>query len=240
MELNFNSSREAWESINEMFISVKSPIIYNGGGFYLYNLTINIENPRLDFNAPLGRYFNYSKSKWIQLLGNYLDKEKLNSLKQNIASLNGKKYNLSYTFNNSHSHGKNCLLSAVFTKSGKFKPHITFFLRASEITKRLLVDLIFFQRIGEYVYGDTEFTISIHIVQVFQDSIVILMYSVHKRIKPFIDKENPYSLKIWENYKKLKHVDPQDIKYKVHLRALKVLRPKLYKYPEFSMEDCTF
>lgn len=239
MELNFKSSIEAWELINEMFISVKSPITYNGGGFYLYNLTINIENPKIDFNVPLGRYFNYSKSKWIQLLGNYLDKEKLNSLKQNIDSLKGKKYNLSYMFNNSHSHGKSCLLSAVFTKNTKV-PHITFFLRASEITKRLLVDLIFFQRMGEYVYGETKFTISIHIVQVFQDNIVILMYSVHKKIKSFIDKSNPLSLKIWENYKKLRHINPRDIKYRVHLRALKVLRPKLYQYPEFSMKDCTF
>lgn len=240
MEINFNSSLEAWEGINEMFLQGKAP--YFNGGFYLYNVTLNIENPKINFNAPLGRYFNYSRAKWTQLLGNYLNKSLLNSLKKEIKSKgDNKTYNIEYSFENNHAHGKNCLLSAVFSfRLDTKKPHITFFLRASEITKRLLVDLIFFQRIGEYVYGKSPFTISVHIVQVFQDPTVLLMYHAHKSILKYLSKNKTLSgKKMLDTYSKFMESKPSDIKYKVHLRAFKVLRPDLYEYPNFTLEDCT-
>lgn len=55
-------------------------------------------------------------------------------------------YNVSYIFNNKHDNGKQCLIAATFSK--RFQediPVITMVLRASEITKRLMFDLLLVQ-----------------------------------------------------------------------------------------------
>ena len=143
-------------------------------------------------------------------------------------------------FTNNHKHGKSCLLSMVFCRRpGIDKPNITIFLRASEVTKRLLCDLLLFQRIGEYVYGDTPFTITVHFNQIFNDDTVLLMYNAHKDLGSLLSNSNTdrskyMRLKLEEFLRK----NPQDVKYKIHRRVVKVLRPDLMKYPITLVRDC--
>lgn len=261
IEVYAKNSTEAWEKINEAFIlnDPRFSMIYKSKALYAHHILLHIENPELDPNFNFGRYFNYTKSKWNNLVGNYCYLSDLASLKQQIQGQ--KEFNLGFQFTNTHDHGKKCLLSATFTKiSSKDKVRVTMFLRASEVTKRLPMDLLLIQRICEFVIGDTHlWDLTLILNQAFNDDMVLLMYNAHKSIKevlyPATDK--------WEKWKQSKHIgeyafknalerskiliprleealqtDPKDVKYKIHRRAIKVLRPDLCKYPKLLAKDC--
>lgn len=243
--LTYTDSMVAWEKLNEAFIRNDVGLIstYRGRALYSYNVTILIFRPEVDPKFDFGRHFNYTIAKWKSLVRNYVNYGELYSLKEEILKEEGKKsmYNIAYQFSNSHKHGKNCLLSMVFSRrDSKGTPYISVFLRASEVTKRLICDLLLFQRIGEYIYGDNLFSLVIHFNQMFNDDTVLLMYNahkdVHKILKKSEDKDRKKILKERLDY--LLTCDPEDIKYKVHKRAFKVLRPELYKYPKTLAKDC--
>lgn len=242
----FTNSLKAWEKLNEAFIR-------NDGGLhaeckskalYVYDLVIGIEKPDIG-EFDFGKHFNYTISKWRSLVSNYIDYDKLDSVKKEVLAIHnkgGKIYNIALQFDNKHGHGKNCLLSMVFSNrvNGDDKPVISVFLRASEVTKRLICDLLLFQRIGEYVYGNNDFKLVIHFNQIFNDDTVLLMYHAHKDVNKVLRKCNDESRKK-ELSTRLNHMltcDPKTVKYKVHLRALKVLRPEIYKYPVTLATKC--
>lgn len=143
--------------------------VCKGRATYLYDYVVGIKKPKLDSKFDFGRHFNYTISKWKSLVANYISREELNNLAIEIQAeenKNSRGYALALQFQNNHGHGKNCLLSMVFSRRpGKTKPNICVFLRASEITKRLICDLLLFQRIGEYVYKDIDFTLTIHLTK---------------------------------------------------------------------------
>lgn len=235
----YSDSLSFWEKINEAFLTADGNLnfVCKGRATYLYDYVVGIKNPKLDVGFDFGRHFNYTISKWRSLVVNYISREELSYIAREIREEENKKsrsYALALQFKNKHGHGKNCLLSMVFSRRpGKDKPNICVFLRASEITKRLICDLLLFQRIGEYVYKDTQFTLTIHFNQMFNDDTVLLMYHAHKNIldmgiKPELEDRLKYLLKC----------DPSEIKYKVHRRALKVLRPEIFKYPVTPAKDC--
>ena len=118
-------------------------------------------------------------------------------------------------------------------------PMITVFMRASEVTKRLICDLLLIQRIGEYIFTGDKFCISIHFSQIFNDDTVLLMYHAHEDLLKLSDRIGIYDSNWYDRLKYLLKVDPDKIKYKVHKRALKVLRPELFKYPKTLAKDCT-
>lgn len=239
-------SMTAWEELNEAFIKADNRFHFlrGHGALYAYDLVIGIRNPKVDPEFDFGRHFNYTMNKWKSLVANYVDLEELSNIKQEVIAEEEKRsstkvYNLALQFTNKHGHGKNCLLSMVFShRLGDSKPTISVYLRASEVTKRLICDLLLFQRIGEYVYGDAPFQMVIHFNQIFNDDTVLLMYDVHHPIQDIIVDNGERSKSLIKKLKELKKANPEDIKYKVHRRAAKVLHPELYKYPKTLAKDC--
>lgn len=242
----FDNSMQAWEGLNEAFLrndewlnaSVQSHCLYS------YDTVIGIRDPKVDPEFDFGRHFNYTMNKWRQLVNNYLDLKELKEIKEeiNILEFNKKFYALALQFSNNHEHGKNCLLSMVFSKRPRQeKPNIAIFMRASEVTKRLICDLLLFQRIGELVFQGDPFTITIHFNQIFNDDSVLLMYHAHKDVFKIMQAKGialERQKEITTLLKKLISQDPEKVKYKVHRRAVKVLRPDLVKYPVTLAKDC--
>lgn len=243
-----DNSLRAWEAINEAFIKADStfmPYLYGHNALYSYDFILGIKNPYIDPDFDFGRHFNYTIAKWRSLVSNYLDLEELNEIKREVAKEESKRssskvYNLALQFTNKHGHGKNCLLSMVFSRRfGGTKATIEVFMRASEVTKRLICDLLFFQRIGEYVYGEGKYQLVIHFNQLFNDDTVLLMYHAHRDVRKILKGiKGDRSHNLLELLNKLENKNPEDIKYKVHRRAAKVLHPELYKYPKTLVKDC--
>ena len=242
--LEFSTSQEAWEKLNEAFLRL-DPILFdkgavaNSGVAVSYNVFIKIRKAYIDPDFDYGRHFNYTETKWTTLLNNYLDFNQLDLVKSQVkmrkATYN-QNYNVSYVFNNSHNNGKQCLLAAIFSK--RFQedvPVITMVVRASEITKRLIFDFLLIQRMAEYIYGKYQ-TVQINMfaTQMFGNLETLLMYGAHKKLKKVLkgtDKKSPWIKRLLEvNEKFIKGTEKDFSTYKVFLRAFKVLRPDLYKY----------
>lgn len=242
--LEFSTSQEAWEKLNEGFLRL-DPAIFgkgataNAGLAIAYNVFVKIRKAWVDPNFDYGRTFNYKEAKWTTLLNNYLDFNQLDLVKSQVrmrkATYN-QNYNVSYIFNNSHNNGKQCLLAATFSK--RFQedvPVITMVVRASEITKRLIFDFLLIQRMSEYVYGkDQTVQINLFATQMYGNVETLLMYGAHKPIKKVLkgtDKNSPWIQRLNEINKKFKDGTEKDFSsYKVYLRCFKVLRPDLYTY----------
>lgn len=242
--LEFATSQEAWEKLNEGFLRLDPTLfsagsIANAGLAVVYNVFVKIRKAWVDPEFDYGRTFNYTESKWTTLLNNYLDFNQLDLVKSQVklrrASYN-QNYNVSYIFNNSHNNGKQCLLAATFSK--RFQedvPVITLTIRASEITKRLIFDLLLIQRISEYVYGkDQTVQLNLFVTQMYGNIETLLMYGAHKPIKKVlkgVDKENSWFSRVFEVYNKFRKGTEKDFSsFKVYLRCFKVLRPDLYEY----------
>lgn len=250
--LEFATSTEAWEKLNEGFLRLEPQLfnkgaVANAGVAVVYNIFIKIRNAWVDPNFDFGRHFNYTISKWTTLLNNYLDFNQLDLLKSQLKvktlSYN-QNYNISYTFHNKHNNGKQCLLAATFSKRfNEDIPVITMVLRASEITKRLIFDLLLIQRMSEYVYGkDQRVQINIFATQMYGNVETLLMYcGAHKPFKEVMEGVSHKS----EWYKRLKEIYLKFMKgtekefssYKVFLRSFKVMRPDLFKYKPLIAKD---
>ena len=218
----FPDSLLAWEYFNEVFLSGEEglPFVFQKNATYLYDVVFGIMDPRLPSNIDFGKLFNYSQAKWRLLVSNYLDEFVINKTKREVTDLHkkGLVYNYSMSFTNNHGCGKKCLLSIVFSKRCKENnPTISVYLRASEITKRLIFDFLFVQRIGEYVYGHNNFKMVFHINQMFNDNTVLLMYHAHKNIiKLLKKKEDKRSIKLLEDLNTFLEKPIDSIKYKIH------------------------
>lgn len=249
--LEFGTSQEAWEKLNESFLRL-DPVLFNKGSIAnagvaaSYNVFIKIRKAWIDPDFDYGRYFNYTESKWTTLLNNYVDFNQLDLLKSQVKlrkSSNQQNYNISYLFNNSHNNGKQCLLAATFSK--RFTediPVVTLYIRVSEITKRLPFDLLLIQRISEYLYGkDITVSLNIFASQMYGNIETLLMYSSYKPLKKIlkgIPKDNPWRVRVSEVYNKFKDGTPEQFSsFKVYLRSFKVLRPDLYTYKPLLAKD---
>lgn len=242
--LEFATSQEAWEKLNEAFLRLE-PVLFekgaiaNSGLAVVYNVFVKIRkawvNPEFDY----GRCFNYTETKWTTLLNNYIDFNKLDLIRSKLRMMKVKynqNYNISYLFNNHHDNGKQCLLAATFSK--RFQediPVITMVVRASEITKRLIFDFLLIQRMAEYVYGpEQSVQINLFATQMYGNIETLLMYDVYKPLKKVLkgtDKENPWIQRLLEVYNKFKTgTEKQFSSFKVFFRSFKVIRPDLYEY----------
>lgn len=241
--LEFATSTEAWEKLNEYFITL-NPMLFDQGSVAnsslaaVYNVFIKIRKAWVDPDFDYGRHFNYTESKWTTLLNNYVDFNQLDLIKSKIkvnkASYN-QNYNLSYLFNNSHVNGKQCLLSATFSRRfTEDVPVITMVLRSSEITKRLIFDFLLIQRMGEYIYGkDATFQINLFATQMYGNIETLCMYEAHRPLKKLFKsmKDQVWKQKFLEVYNKFTKGTEKDFSsYKVFLRCFKVIRPDLYTY----------
>jgi len=122
--LEFATSQEAWEKLNEAFLRL-DPVLFdkgataNSGVAVAYNVFIKIRKAWVDPDFDYGRCFNYKETKWTSLLNNYIDFNKLDLLRSKLRFLKSKynqNYNVTYMFNNHHDNGKQCLIAATFSK----------------------------------------------------------------------------------------------------------------------------
>lgn len=245
--LEFATSQEAWEKLNEAFLRI-DPVIFdkgataNSGVAVAYNVFIKIRKAWVDPDFDYGRCFNYKEAKWTSLLNNYIDFNKLDLLRSKLRVLKksyNQNYNVSYTFNNHHDNGKQCLLAATFSKRfNEDVPVITMVMRASEITKRLIFDLLLVQRMAEYVYGPEQ-TVQLNIfaTQMYGNVETLLMYNTHRPIKKILKGvDNPWTKRVWEVWEKFQNgTEKQFSSFKVFFRSFKVLRPDLYASTYKSM-----
>lgn len=248
--LEFATSQEAWEKLNEAFLRYdpvlfKQGAIANSGVAVVYNVFVKIRKAWVDPDFNYGRMFNYTETKWTSLLNNYIDFNKLDLLRSKIRVLGNKytqNYNISYTFNNKHDNGKQCLLAATFSK--RFQediPVITMVLRASEITKRLIFDFLLIQRMAEYVYGpEQSVQINIFATQMYGNCETLLMYDSYKPLKKVIKgvEKNAWIQQLTDVLYKFRNNPPEKFQsFKVFFRSYKVLRPDLFEYKPLLARD---
>lgn len=240
-QLVFDTSQQAWEGINEAFITNDDRLFSDGEGSYIsggkaayvYNVMIIIKKPEMEPDFDFGKCFNYQMTKWRMLVNNYVNLNKLDLLRSKVRdqlNKNYTNYNLTFLFDNKHSSGKGCLISLTFSKRNDMDiPVLVASLRSSEITKRLAFDLLLIQRIGEYVYGEERpFMIQLHATQMYCNAETIIMYDVYKKIKRLtkhIKNKSKWTQNIIDTLEHFKTCDEKVIKYKVHRRTLAVLRP---------------
>lgn len=249
--LEFATSQEAWEKLNEGFLRM-DPLLFekgaiaNSGLAVVYNVFIKIRKAWMDPNFDYGYTFNYTETKWTSLLNNYIDFNRLDLIRSKLRYLKSKynqNYNISYLFNNRHDNGKQCLLVATFSK--RFQediPVVTMILRASEITKRLAFDFLLVQRMAEYVYGpEQSVQINVFATQMYGNIETLLMYDPHKPIKKVLkglNPEDPWIKRIWEVYNKFKNGTEKDFSsFKVFFRCFKVIRKDLYESRKLLAKD---
>lgn len=244
--LHYSDSLKAWEKLNEAFIRQDGNLnfLYKSKALYLYDLVVEIDKPTFSDDFDFGRHFNYSINKWVSLVANYIDKMALSELRGEVRKFEkskSKQYSVPYSFDNNHKHGKNCLLHMVCSKRANGDSVISVFMRSSEVTKRLACDLLLFNRIGDFIYGDRPYKLVIHFNQIFNDDTVLLMYHAHKDVFKVLKKSyNTSRVKILgDRLRELLAIkDIAQVKYKVHRRALKVLKPELVKYPTTLSRNC--
>lgn len=237
--LEYANSQEAWEGINEYFLNNSKEIVKRGGGRYgpqliSHDMFIKIRKSWVDPDFDFGNMFGYRTQKWSSLVNNYINLDFLDIFKSEVIEKIKKKtpsYNLSMQFDNSHGSGKNCLLSLTVSRRVNLDhPIMSFVLRSSEITKRLLWDLLLVQRIAEYVYGEEQYVaINIFCGNMYQNTESFIMYDNHQTISTMIKvpkgkEPDAWQLRTIKTLEDFLVVDPSTVKYKVHLRAVRQLQ----------------
>lgn len=240
-ELKFPTSQAAWEGINEFFITDEEELLKEGGIRYgalliAYDTYVDIFRSWVDPEFDFNRMFNYKIQKWRSLVSNYINFDYLDIVRSQVLEKefkNTSNYNLSYLFDNSHTSGKGCLLSCTFSRRPKVgNPLLIVSVRASEVVKRLIFDLLLLHRMAEYVYGkDQAVGIRIYFPHMFASAETLAVYNTHKSIQRVLRKKGlkrndlrPFQAKVLDKLDEFKSVNLDSIKYKVHLRAAKVIQ----------------
>ena len=236
-KIRYPSLLTAWEGLNELFYLVEDQGVpsyepdthVSKNAVYFYNVIVDIDKPTFPEDFDFGRKFNYTINKWTTLLSNYVDLDALGAFKETLDKgiKSNKFYSLAYSFSNNHVFGKKCLMNMVVTKRyGNKTPYITFYLRASEVTKRLAVDFLLAKRIGDFLFDNKEYKVVFVIQQLFQDNTVLLMYQAHKDCSKYLyNRRDERGKRLWAIVNKMKTSTEKDFKYKVHRRVFKVIRP---------------
>lgn len=234
----FATSQEAWEGLNEYFFQADTQIIEDGGSRYgnqliSYETMVVIRKAWVDPKFDFGNMFGYRPHKWNGLISNYVNMSYLELTKSQIVVQEQSKkyptYNISMPFDNSHGHGKNCLLSLTFCRrTDSDIPTIIFNLRSSEITKRLLIDFLLVQRIAEYIYGEEKsFRLVMFCGNVYQNVEAFTMYNGHRKLNKINGNkpgESKWTDKVLEVLEKFQTVDPLSINYKSFRRSANQLQ----------------
>lgn len=233
---SFENSQECWEGLNEIFItqfhnSHLKPQL-NGSELILHDVFIEIEKPYINPDFDFGRLFDYKIQKWSSLVKNYVNKEALNNmckLVETRETKNQKKYTESMLFSNAHKNGKGCLLSLTFIKRDNERI-VSAVLRSSEITKRLMMDLLLIKKIADYVWGTkTQYKLQVIAHNMYQISEFAVVYDIWKPLhrwllSPDMYEKYKYTQRVLKSLEYLKKVDINTVKYKVHKRTIRQLQ----------------
>ena len=161
-ERKYITSQDAWEGLNELLFQNPTEMNSSGSGVYgalsiSYDNLIHVSKVWVDPELDLGLILGYTTNKWSHLVANYIDLSYLDIIKSEVLRYEKNKratYSFAFHFSNLHNNGKDCLIGLVFSRRlDSDVPVVTFNSRATEVTKRLIFDLILIQRVVEYVYG---------------------------------------------------------------------------------------
>lgn len=254
--LQFKDLQSGWRGINEFLYLKCQAIDAVGGGMYSteyvsYNNYVIMKKAWVDPEFNFGKILGYSKTKWTALVSNYVNPNYLELIKNTIQHRHGKEaksYNYTFHFSNRHGHGKDCLISLNFTKRVTQKtPVIVFNIRTSEVTKRLLFDLLLVQRIAEYVYGvGTDVEVHLFAPSFYITAESFVMYNnvkdIRRLLKNYLEKNDlemhPFQEKVMERMDEyMNHPDPHSIMYRVHRRSVLQIRKDKDGNPESGVKD---
>lgn len=252
----FDDAETAWAEINRMFIRQDPELFGEGQGavitdsVFTYGLSFLIEKAHFNPDFDFGKIMGYSIGKWTSLLNNYVDLDALDRLKLLVREFEKNKavnrnYHLGFNFADAHGNGKGCLVSGMFSRMIYIeKPRLTIIMRASDVVTRLAWDLLLACRLGEYVYGHSDFTIEVFMRSAFANDISLMLYNGYEDIEKVISEiENE------ERRKRLKKVlkrvrkassEGNDPKYQAYMRVYKIFNPEAYDKPPKSLfaKDC--
>ena len=254
----FENGDQAWVNINKMFLkaSKEDGLFEEGQGaqitssVYTYGMSVLIENATFDPEFDFGKILGYTQSKWSGLLNNYLDLDSLDKLKNHIRSLEANKtvnrnYHIGFNFADSHGNGKGCLISGMFSRMiGLDKPRLTIIMRASDVVTRLPWDLLLSIRMGEYVYGHSDFTIELFMRSAFADDISIMLLNGYEPIEPLIEsvKDDNRRKRLKKALRKVKKSsnNGDDPGYQAYTRVFKIFNPEKYgkEFKSLLAKDC--
>lgn len=235
----YETSQKAWEGINEALFIEEEALTKigqgrNGNCTLAYDVNIFIRKAWVDPDIDFANLFGYRIQKWSSLVRNYVDRNYLDIIAQDIKTREAKKqrnYNATIHFKNHHDSGKECLISLTFSRRLDWDiPILTFHARASEVTKRLLLDFLLVQRMAEYVYGpDQAVSIVFTTPMAYINAESFIMYHTHRNLKKLARKkiEGPLQkmqAKVLECLDKFSKVDIESITYKVHRRSARQLQ----------------
>lgn len=240
----FETADQAWFEINKMFLRQDEELFREGqgavitGSLFSYGLTFLINNASFDPEFDFGKIMGYTQSKWTSLLNNYVDLDALDKLKLLVRELEKNKavnrnYHVGFNFADSHGNGKGCLVSGMFSRMIYIdKPRLTIVMRASEVVTRLPWDLLLACRMGEYVYGHTEFTIEVIMRSAFADDITLMLLNGYSPIEGLIDtvEKEERRKRLKKVLKKVKKASDEgnDPKYQAYTRVYKIFNPEAY------------
>lgn len=229
-QLSYPTLQAAWEGFNEYMLLNEKQILkngaYHGTQLMIYDTYITINKAWVDPEFDFGHTLGYKMKKWTTLVKNYVDIDYLDLLRAEISVRERKKstsYNYAFHFSNKYGSGKDCLLSIVFTRVPKEPyPRALFSVRVSEITTRLLWDLLLVQRICEYIYGpNTPVEIRLFLPVAYITPERISSFQKYKNILKKLKKvENPMKMqrRVIERIEQFQTIDPETIKYKSNKR----------------------
>ncbi len=231
-----NNSQEAWEFLNEYILLNEKQLKAHGAGregnsSISYDNLIFIKKAWVDPNFDFGKVFGYKMQKWTHLVNNYVDLNYLDIIKTEILDNERKKkrtYNTAFQFSNYHGSGKGCLLSITFSRRiNSDIPILVFSTRATEVTRRLLIDLLLIQRIGEYIYGIKQaFSIQFYCPMAYIQCESFLHY-VDRYYKNQLWKiTEPFQELVMSTYQRFKTCNPKSIRYTSHQRIAKHIQMK--------------
>ena len=232
---------EAWEKINELLALGGDAVLAQGGIMrgnqsFLYLTTLDIHRMKADPEFDFGALCGYTVYKWSSLINNYLDFNALEELKKEVNGYDkeGKEYYSTFmNFVNTSKQGHSCLISLGCCRYGLYgEPLVIVNARASEVTKRLMMDLVLIQRIIEYIYGTNKVRVLFNSYYSFLTPEGFAMYHNHKPLPKLfkkVGKQNDPDAEKWVNtikqcFNDLLKVDEKDVKYKVMLRAVRQLQ----------------
>ncbi len=229
------TSQEAWEWANEFLITNEVKVIKRGGyrtgtQVQSYDHYMEINKLWVDPGFDFGYMFGYKKQKWSTLKSNYVDINMVELVRSEVMKkemAKSRNYSIPFKFSNKSKSGHGCLISLVFQRRySTDNPMVVMYIRASEVTKRLLMDFLLAQRITEYIYGENvSASARVFFANMWISAENFIMYHNHKSIFEFTDPERSITeRKVHEVYEKFLKPEALNTNFKVQLRSIKRLQ----------------
>lgn len=241
----FDNPWEAYIGLNKWWYNNYETLHRRGGGRYgselfMPNVFFHCGYGKIDPKLDLGKLLGYSPTKWNTLVTNYLSYQGVHDVRDAVQEREkaGKSnYNVVMLFTNQYKKGKGCLISLQFSKRPRKDPNtgehervVTFSTRATELTKRLIFDLLLVQRVAEFVYKGTgvKWNVQFFSPHVYQCAESLVLLTNHQPLEWWNDNgqiDDKWKLRVHNMYDK--YMDPEraeTMKMQSHLQISRFLR----------------